>query len=77
MGRHIHGQTSALIRLCVGGLRRAMAKSRDRRQRYRRQRNSLSERNGQRPQRGGEKSERGTRDLGKGQRHTREVELER
>lgn len=56
----------------VGGLRRVMAKSPDRRQRLRRQRNSETERNGQRPQRGGEKSDRGTRDLDRGQRHNKE-----
>ena len=54
-----------------------MAKNPGRWQRLRRQRNSVSERNRQRPQRGGEKSERGTRDAEKGQRHTREAEPER
>lgn len=44
----------------VQGLRRDMAKSPDRWQRLRRQRNSKTERNGQRSQRGGEKSEKGT-----------------
>jgi len=39
----------------IGGLRRGMAESPERRQRLRRQRNSEAQRNGQRPQRGGEK----------------------